>query len=70
MSPGRTSAAAADPPTRMLREAAEAPEVVGRLIDANADACRALGERLQHQPPGFVGTSARGSADSAATNAK
>jgi glutamine---fructose-6-phosphate transaminase (isomerizing) len=54
----------------MLREAAEAPEVVKRLIAANAEACRELGARLRAAPPRFVVTCARGSSDSAATFAK
>lgn len=54
----------------MVREAAEAPEVVRRLIGANADASRALGARLRATPPRFVVTCARGSSDSAATYAK
>jgi glucosamine--fructose-6-phosphate aminotransferase (isomerizing) len=54
----------------MVREAAEAPEVVKRLIAANAASCRALGGRLRKQAPRFVVTCARGSSDSAATYAK
>jgi glucosamine--fructose-6-phosphate aminotransferase (isomerizing) len=54
----------------MLREAAEAPDVVARLIAGNADACRELGVRLRAKPPAFVVTCARGSSDSAATYAK
>ena len=57
-------------PSLMLREAAEAPEVVKRLIEANAEACRELGVRLRSAPPRFVVTCARGSSDSAATFAK
>jgi glutamine---fructose-6-phosphate transaminase (isomerizing) len=57
-------------PSLMLREAAEAPEVVKRLIAANAEACRELGTRLRATPPRFVVTCARGSSDSAATFAK
>ena len=54
----------------MLRETAEAPEVVARQIDANAAACAALGARLRAAGPAFVVTCARGSSDSAATYAK
>ena len=54
----------------MLREAAEAPDVVARLISENDAACRALANRLRTRPPMFVVTCARGSSDSAATYAK
>lgn len=54
----------------MRREAAEAPEVVRRLIERNAEVCRTLGARLRGTPPRFVVTCARGSSDSAATYAK
>ncbi|HET7717862.1 MAG TPA: SIS domain-containing protein [Bauldia sp.] len=54
----------------MLRETAEAPDVVARLLDANAAACGVLGERLRRKPPAFAVTCARGSSDSAATYAK
>ena len=57
-------------PSLMAREAAEAPDAVRRLIERNADACRALGARLREAPPRFVVTCARGSSDSAATYAK
>jgi glutamine---fructose-6-phosphate transaminase (isomerizing) len=57
-------------PTLMAREAAEAPQAVARLLVANDDACRALGERLRRAPPRFVVTCARGSSDAAATYAK
>jgi len=59
-----------DTPSLMLRETAEAPDVVARLIDANAAACAELGARLRATPPAFVVTCARGSSDSAATYAK
>jgi glucosamine--fructose-6-phosphate aminotransferase (isomerizing) len=54
----------------MLRETAEAPDVVARLIAGNEDACRALAARLKAKPPRFAVTCARGSSDSAATYAK
>ena len=54
----------------MLRETAEAPDVVARLLDANAAACAVLGDRLRRKPPAFAVTCARGSSDSAATYAK
>jgi glucosamine--fructose-6-phosphate aminotransferase (isomerizing) len=54
----------------MLREAAEAPDVVSRLVAENESACRELGNRLRARPPAFVVTCARGSSDSAATFAK
>jgi glutamine---fructose-6-phosphate transaminase (isomerizing) len=56
--------------TLMLREAAEAPDVVARMLAANAPAAAELGERLRNSPPAFVVTCARGSSDSAATYAK
>lgn len=56
--------------TLMLREAAEAPDVVARLVAENESACRDLGNRLRARPPAFVVTCARGSSDSAATFAK
>jgi glucosamine--fructose-6-phosphate aminotransferase (isomerizing) len=68
--PGPARAIGDAGPSLMVREAAEAPEVVKRLIGANADACRALGARLRATPPRFVVTCARGSSDSAATYAK
>ncbi|HVY19859.1 MAG TPA: SIS domain-containing protein [Bauldia sp.] len=62
--------AAGAEPSLMAREASEAPDVVRRLIERNADACRELGARLRKSPPRFVVTCARGSSDSAATYAK
>jgi glucosamine--fructose-6-phosphate aminotransferase (isomerizing) len=56
--------------TAMLREAHEAPQVVARLLDANAPLCRDLGARLRASPPPFAVTCARGSSDNAATFAK
>lgn len=56
--------------TMMLREAREAPGVVARLLVANANLCRSLGERLRKSPPPFAVTCARGSSDNAATFAK
>lgn len=56
--------------TLMHAEAAEAPDVVARLIAANDEACRDLAARLKAAPPKFVVTCARGSSDSAATFAK
>jgi glutamine---fructose-6-phosphate transaminase (isomerizing) len=66
----RVPQAEASVATMMLREAAEAPEVIARLVARNEDACRALGARLRAKPPAFVVTCARGSSDSAATYAK
>lgn len=54
----------------MLRETAEAPEAVARLIASNADICRDLVQRLRAAPPRFAVTCARGSSDSAAMFAK
>ncbi|WP_210493794.1 SIS domain-containing protein [Microvirga antarctica] len=56
--------------TAMLREAREAPQVVARLLAANAPLCRDLGARLRALPPPFAVTCARGSSDNAATFAK
>ncbi len=57
-------------PSLMLRETAEAPEVVARLIASNAGICTDLVARLRASPPRFAITCARGSSDSAATYAK
>lgn len=54
----------------MLRETAEAPAVVARLLDANAEICADLAARLRDNPPRFAVTCARGSSDSAAAYAK
>src|SRR5688572_13737489 len=54
----------------MLREAAEAPHAVARLLAENAALCRTLGERLRAAPPPFAVSCARGSSDNAATYAK
>jgi glucosamine--fructose-6-phosphate aminotransferase (isomerizing) len=56
--------------TAMLREAQEAPDVVARLIAANAPICRELGARLRASAPPFAVTCARGSSDNAATFVK
>jgi glucosamine--fructose-6-phosphate aminotransferase (isomerizing) len=61
---------AAAGPSLMLRETAEAPDVVARQIEANAAATAELGDRLREAAPAFVVTCARGSSDSAATYAK
>ncbi|MCP4381957.1 MAG: SIS domain-containing protein [Hyphomicrobiales bacterium] len=61
----------ADPATSlMLRETAEAPAVLARLIEANAEVCASLAKRLRASPPRFAVTCARGSSDSAAAYAK
>lgn len=65
-----TDASPAGTPSLMLRETAEAPDVVARLLEANAPATADLGDRLRRMPPAFVVTCARGSSDSAATYAK
>lgn len=57
-------------PSRMIREAAEAPAAIARQIAANAALCRELGRRLRRSPPRFVVTCARGSSDHAASYAK
>jgi glucosamine--fructose-6-phosphate aminotransferase (isomerizing) len=56
--------------TRMFQEAAEAPAVVARLLDANRGAVEALGASLRQRPPRAVVTLGRGSSDHAATYAK
>lgn len=58
------------PTSLMLRETAEAPAVVARLIAENEQRSGDLVERLRAKPPRFVVTCARGSSDSAATYAK
>jgi len=52
--------------SRMLDEAREAPEAVGRLLAADADRYAALGANLREQPPQALLTLARGSSDHAA----
>ena len=54
----------------MYREAAQAPEVVRRQLEANAGRVHAIGERLRDTPPRVVVTCARGSSDHAATFAR
>jgi glucosamine--fructose-6-phosphate aminotransferase (isomerizing) len=54
----------------MFREAAQAPEAVGRQLAANAGRVRELGKRLRAFAPRAVVTCARGSSDHAATYAK
>ncbi|HEY6123680.1 MAG TPA: SIS domain-containing protein, partial [Steroidobacteraceae bacterium] len=56
--------------TRMFREAAEGPQVVGAQLMLNAPLLRGLGARLRNDPPRAVVTCARGSSDHAATYAK
>ncbi len=56
--------------TRMFQEAAEAPQVVARLLAANRQAAHTLGAELRANPPRAVVTCARGSSDHAATYAK
>ena len=56
--------------TLMFREAAQAPEVVRALLDANATRVADLAERLHRAPPRAVVTCARGSSDHAATFAR
>ncbi|MEJ0024826.1 MAG: SIS domain-containing protein [Rhizomicrobium sp.] len=62
--------AAAHAPTRMLREAAEGPDVVARQFARNRAAARTIGARLRDLNPRAVVTGARGSSDHAATFAK
>jgi glucosamine--fructose-6-phosphate aminotransferase (isomerizing) len=56
--------------TRMVREAAEAPEVVARQLERNAVPVAALAQWLRAHPPRAVVTCARGSSDHCATFAK
>ena len=56
--------------TYMFREAAEAPQVVQRQLDANRDVTQALGRKLRELAPVAVVTCARGSSDNAATYAR
>ena len=56
--------------TRMFAEAADAPDVVERQLQANSDLIGGLAERLRVEPPRGVVTYARGSSDNAATFAK
>src|SRR5262245_53361285 len=65
-----SSMPAPDMTTRMLREAAQAPDVVQRQLEANAAQMRSLGESLRAFAPRAVVTCARGSSDHAATYAK
>lgn len=58
------------PSSQMRAEALEAPQVVARMLAANADRCAALAERLRKAPPPFAVTCARGSSDNAGTYAK
>ena len=57
-------------PTRMRQEAAAAKDAVSRQTEQSATALDELADRLQHRPPAFVATCARGSSDHAATFAK
>jgi glucosamine--fructose-6-phosphate aminotransferase (isomerizing) len=60
----------AEPMTAMAREAAEAPAVVRRGLDANRVRMRELGAQLRRRAPRMVMTCGRGSSDHAATFAK
>lgn len=57
-------------PTKMLREAGEAPERVREELAANASAVSALAKRLRANPPRAVTTLGRGSSDNVATFAR
>jgi glucosamine--fructose-6-phosphate aminotransferase (isomerizing) len=57
-------------PSRMLREAREAPAVVAKMLAENADLAKNLGALLRRKVPPFAVTCARGSSDNAATFAK
>lgn len=56
--------------TLMHREAAEAPEVVARLVDRNRAAIDRIVARMRERPPPLIVTCARGSSDHAATYGK
>lgn len=56
--------------TLMHAEAAEAPDVVARLVDRNRAVIARIATRLRDQPPPFIVTCARGSSDHAATYGK
>lgn len=53
--------------TKMQTEAAEAPERIATLLDANRTGMQALAKRFASKPPRLVMTCARGSSDHAAT---
>ncbi len=61
---------AADTPTLMFREAAEAAQVVQDQLDHNAAQAERIGRLLRERDPSFVLTVARGSSDHAATFAR
>ena len=52
--------------SRMLDEAREAPHAIARLLEADAERYRSLGENLRDPPPQSLLTIARGSSDHAA----
>src|SRR5688572_3984397 len=54
----------------MRTEALEAPQLVARMLAANAGRCADLAKRLRAAPPPFAVTCARGSSDNAGTYAK
>ena len=60
----------ADPDTHMFAEAAEAPDVVERLLSRNGELLAELGASLRSLGPRAVLTCARGSSDHAATYLK
>jgi glucosamine--fructose-6-phosphate aminotransferase (isomerizing) len=64
------SAPAEPRPSQMLREAAQAPDVVARQRAANRVLVRTIGARLRDLAPRAVVTGARGSSDHAATFAR
>lgn len=64
------SAMTATAPTRMFREAAEAPQRVAAMLAANAAAVADLAAQLRAAPPAALVTIARGSSDNAATYAR
>jgi glucosamine--fructose-6-phosphate aminotransferase (isomerizing) len=69
MPPMSTNGAAANG-SLMRSEALEAPQVVARMLAANAGRCADLALRLRAAPPPFAVTCARGSSDNAGTYAK
>jgi glucosamine--fructose-6-phosphate aminotransferase (isomerizing) len=60
----------ASPSSLLLAEAAQAPDVVARLLDANRKPLERLVAELERRPPAFAATVARGSSDNAADFAR
>jgi glucosamine--fructose-6-phosphate aminotransferase (isomerizing) len=65
-----TSSRNVRPSSLLLAEAAEAPDAVARLLDANRKPLERLVAELERRPPAFAATVARGSSDNAADFAR